>query len=196
MAAMMGQQPALDTPQTARQPQEADPDTQTFEAMVSGLRDHIFGKGEQGIVERLKEASGTNLVQALGEITFALVHEAAKQAEEAGRYLDMDILMGVATEVLDDLADLCNASGISVTDQNKQDALLVSSRLYSQTVDPSDENREAAKADLAEQKRSGEVDRAVEYIQKRGMEEGADPFGVEDGTMTSRPGMMGKKSEE
>lgn len=191
-AQMMGGAPApgLDTAETAAQPQAGDPDTETFETMVAGLRDHVFGKGEEPIVKRMQEADDPGRV--MGEIVFALVSEAAKQAEQAGRELDMDILMGVATELIDDLTELMAAHGVELTDKQREYALLVAQQLHVESSEPSDDDRNIAKQQLAEFKQGGEMDSAVQYVQQRGAEEGADPFGVGE-MQSARPGMMGKE---
>lgn len=178
----------LDTAQTAGQPQEGDPDTVTFETMVAGLREHVFGKGEAAIVERMKSADDPGRV--CGEIVFALVREAAKQAEQAGRELDMDILMGVATELIDDLTELMAAHGIELDDKAREYALMVANQLYVESAQPSDDERNMAKQSLSEMRQSGDVDEAVKYVQQRGAEAGSDPFGVSQ--MPERPGMMAK----
>lgn len=184
MAGMMGQ---LDTAATAKQAQASAPDDEkTYTMMVAGLREHVFGKGEQGIVEACQEAD--DLGRVVGEIVFSLVREAAKQAEEAGAELDMDILMGVATELIDDITELLEAHGIELEQKMREYALLFAQQLYVENHQPSDEEREVAKQELAAAKQDGRVDQAVKYVQQRGMEEGVDPFGVGE---QQRPGMMG-----
>jgi hypothetical protein len=189
--------PGLDTPETAGGPQAADPSEETFVQMVAGLRNHIFGQGEQGIAQRMSEAgdSPDQVARVLGELTFALVWEAAKQAEAAQRELDMDMLMGVATEVIDDISELMTAHGMQITDQMKHDALMYANQIYVENSNPTDEERAAAKQTLADQRQVGEVDKAVSYVQKRGMEAGADPFDVA-GMKGAKPGMMGRDTEE
>lgn len=182
--AIMGE---LDNAQTARQAQAADPDEEMFAMMVSGLREHIFGKGEQGILEAMTNADDPGRV--MGEITFALVREAAHQAEEAGQELVWDVLIGVATEVIDDITEMVSAHGMEITDKHREFALLYAQQLYVEQQQPSKEERQAAQQELAMQKESGEVDQAVQYIQQRGTEEGVDPFGVN----AARPGMMGEE---
>lgn len=181
---MMG----LDTAQTARQPQAADPDEELFVMMVSALRTHIFGKGEQGIVKTMTEADDPGRV--LGEIAFSLVREAAHQAEEAGKELSWDVLIGVATEVIDDITELMAAHGMELGDKEREYALLYAQQLYVDSSDPAPEERQAAQQQLGELQQSGEVDQAVSYVQQRGMEAGVDPFGV---SQMQGGGMMGEE---
>lgn len=188
---MMQGQPQLDTAATANQPQQADPDAVTFTTMVAGLRKHIFGAGEAGIVKAMTEADQPGRV--LGEVVFSLLFEAGKQAQQAGRDLGMDILIGVATEVIDDICELMAAHGMQISDNDKQFALLYAQALYTQKVAGSatPDDRNAAKAMLAQQKQDGSLDTAVSYVQQKGMEAGVDPFGVKQ--MQQRPGMMSGK---
>ena len=175
---MMGGQPPLDTAETARQPQVAggDPDEQTFALMVAGLRNHIFGKGEAGIVKAMQAADDPGRV--CGEIVFALVKEAAEQATKDGRELGMDVLLGVATEVIDDIAELMAAVGQPMDDKQREFALLYAQQLYVESSNPSDDERNMAKQSLAQMHADGSVDQAVSYVQQRGTEAGVDPFGV------------------
>lgn len=176
--------PGLDTAQTAMAPQAGDPDDETFTAIVAGLRAHVFGKGEPGIVEAIKSADDPGRV--MGEMVFALVREAAKQAEAAGKELDMNILMGAATELIDDISDLMQAHGFQLDDQAREYALLYAQQLYVESADPSTEDRRAAQQQLGQYQQSGAVDQTVKYVQMRGMQNGTDPFGVQQ----MKPGMM------
>lgn len=173
----------LDTAATAAQPQAQDPDEEMFVVLSSGLRTYVFGKGEQGIVERMQGADDPGRV--LGELVFALIREAVHQGEGEGREFSWDVLIGVATEVIDDITELMEAHGMELSDQMREYALLYAQQLYVDTYQPSQEERQAAQQQLAGFQQSGEFDTAVSYVQQRGMEAGADPFGVQ-----SMPGGM------
>lgn len=186
MVGMMGK---LDDAKTAKQPQEAgDDEDKTFVTMVAGLREHIFGSGEKGIVQRMMDADDPGRV--CGEIVFALVQEAAHQAEAQQREMSIDMLLGVATEAIDDISELMAAHGKPMDDKQREFALLFAQQLYIEESNPSDQERNAAKQELASMHREGAVDVATEYVQQRGAEAGADPFGV--GQMQDKPGMVGK----
>jgi hypothetical protein len=180
----------LDTAATAGAPQASNQDADTFATMVAGLRKYVFGPGEQGIVQGLMKADDKGRV--LGEMVFSLVQEAAKQAKTSGRELDMDILMGVATELIDDITELLSAQGITIQQKEREYALLYAQQLYVQSYNPTDDDRNAAKAQLAQYQQSGDVNTAVKYVQQRGAEEGTDPFGV-GGMPGGQAAMMGKE---
>lgn len=187
MAGPPSQQPLLDNAATAGGAQQVDPDAVTFTTMVAGLREHVFGNGEAGIVQRMQQADDPGRV--LGEIVFALVHEAATQAEKAGHELSMDILMGVATELIDDVTELLAAHGMQLSPKAREYALLVAQQLYVENSNPDQQERDTAKQALAGLQQDGSVNMAVQYVQQRGTEAGADPFGVQQ----MRPDMMGGK---
>ena len=173
----MAEQQQLDTAQTARQPQASDPQEEYFAAMVAGLRSHIFGKGEGGIAKAVQEADDVGRV--IGELTYAMVSDAAHQLEAKGvRDLDYDMIIGVATEVIDDISELMEALGRPINQQEREYALLYAQQLYVEQQKPSDDMRRAASQDLARLKQDGEVDQAVTYVQKTGVENGTDPFDV------------------
>lgn len=182
----------LDTRATARAPQESDPADDLFGSMVASLRTHIFGKGEQGILRGLREAEDPGRV--CGEMVFAMVQEVAHQAEAKGAELDYDMLIGVATEAIDDITDLAESSGLELSEQEREYALLYAQQLYVENQKPSDDQREAARQDLALMKREGMVDEATKYVQMRGEENGTDPFdvaGMSGGGPARGAGLMG-----
>lgn len=167
----------LDTAATARAPQATDPQEEYFGMLVAALRNHIFGKGEQGIVRAASEADDVGRV--VGEMVYVMVAEAIHQLEAKGvKDLDYDMVLGVATEAIDDIAELLEASGVLFDQQAREYALLYAQDLYVQNQNPSDDQRKAAAQDLAALKQDGAVDQATTYVQKVGMENGTDPFDV------------------
>lgn len=188
-------QQQLDDERSAKQSQVPDNDEVVYEQMVAGLRNHVFGKGEQGIVDRLSSStSAAELTKAIGETTFILVQEAAHQAEENGVEFDIETLMAVATQLIEDISDLMEGHGKPIPEEVAGDAMMMAVQLYVESSNPSDEERAAATQQLAMQREDGSLDEAVTFVQKRGMENGADPFGTEQ--MATRPGMMGQPPSE
>lgn len=182
----------LDTQATARGAQTSDPQEEYFATLVAGLRNHIFGKGEGGIVRQLSQAEDVGRV--LGELTFALVSEGVHQLEAKGvREIEYDMVIGVATEVIDDIAELMEAQGKPIDQQTREYGLLFAQQLYIDNQRPSDDQRKAASQDLAMLKQDGAVDTAVKYVQQTGAENGTDPFDVAgmDGGPKKSAGLMG-----
>ena len=188
---------ALDDPHTAKQPQSVDPQDDLFGKMVSAMRNHIFGKGEGGIMRGLQEGGQENAGRSIGEMVFALLQEISHQVTQHGGELEYDTLIGVATEAIDDIVELAEANGYDVPDEQREFALLYAQQLYVENQDPTDDEREVAKQDLAQLKQGGDVDQATEYVQMRGAQAGADPFDVagmgEGESGGGRPGLMGEQ---
>jgi hypothetical protein len=184
-----GQDTDLDTAATAKRPQVSDPDADTFASMVAGLRKYLFGPGEQGVVDALQHADDPGRV--LGEVVFSLVQEAVKQSKAQNNDMSMDILLGVATELIDDITELMDAHGMQLSQKDREYGLLYAQQLYVQNYNPTDDDREAAKAQLGQFQKNGALDTAVSYVQQRGAEAGADPFGVS--AMPGGADMMGGK---
>lgn len=188
-----GDEAALDTAATAKGPQTKDPQEEYFATLVAGLRNHIFGRGEGGIVRQLAQAEDVGRV--LGELTYALVSEGVHQLEAKGvREIEYDMVMGVATEVIDDISELMEAQGKPIDQQIREYALLFAQQLYIDNQKPSDDQRKAASQDLALLKQGGDVDTAVKYVQQTGAENGTDPFdvaGMDGGAPKKSAGLMG-----
>jgi len=155
--------------------QAADPSTELFESMVSGLREHIFGKGNEDIVGLLKD--GADISDTIGETTYTLVQSAVEQVKASGGELDLDILLGVATQVIDDLIDLAESVGIEVNRDDDPEAALYSAiQAYLMNSNPDEQERASAQQILQQMKDDGDVDEAAGYIAERGRQVGVDPF--------------------
>ncbi len=173
-----------------------DADTDTFETMVAGLIEFIYGKGQKGIARQLKDAK--HLPQAVGMVTLQLVKTAADQASAAGREFDLDMVLGCATEIIDSLFQMARALKLDVGDpeQASTEALFVAIQAYQASTPPGSEEQEAAKAMLAQMQQDGTVDEGVAALQEMGAKAGVDPFAAEEPQQTPlaqgvRAGLMG-----
>lgn len=156
---------------------QLDPDREIFEQIVAGLIKHIFGKGEEGIKAKLRESQ--DLPRDIGSLTFTMVEQATLQAKDAGVELDMDILMGVAAEIIDSLLQLAEAIGLIETaddDDLREESMMSAVEAYITMANPSEEERQAAQQLLDQMSESGEVDEAASVIQQIGKKRGIDPF--------------------
>lgn len=161
--------------------EDIDADAQTVEEMSAGLIKHIFGKGEQGIREKLRTAQ--DIPREVGALAFTLVDAGADQAEKAGREFDIDMLMGVATEVIDSLLQMVEAMGLIESaddDDLREESLMYAIEAYIATGQPSPEDIEAAKMMLSQMADSGDVDEAERQISAMGQKRGMDPFADEE----------------
>lgn len=181
--------PAAPMPQGGMAPNAAPADedappspqeTETFETMVAGLLEYIYPPGSDqpnpGIVQQLREAKDP--AGAAGNVTLLLVQEAAKQAEAAGLEFDMDMLLGVATEVIESLMKLAKASKVKITDDETfmAGALFAAIQGYIASTPPGSEEQDAAKAMLAQMQQAGMVDEGAAELQRLGQKAGVDPF--------------------
>lgn len=157
--------------------QAQDDGQATFEKMTAALIKHIFGAGEQGIREQLQ--SSQDLPKDIGTLAYTLVEQGSKQAAEARVDLDLDIVFGVATEVIDSLMQLAEAIGVleSADDQDvREQSLIYAVNAYLALAKPGPEEREAAMQMLEQLSQSGEVDQAAKTLQEVGKKAGVDPF--------------------
>ena len=165
--------PGTDTSAPAEN-QQGDQDT--FENMVAGLTEFIFGKGKQGIVDQLRASK--DIPQTIGEIAFSLLTEAGKQAEESSTDIDMDILLGVASEVIDSLIRMVDALKIDAPEDDaiREQAMIVAVQSYLSTAKPGSDEQEAAKQVLMQMQSSGTVDEGAAQLKEMGARRGVDPF--------------------
>lgn len=166
------------------QPQGAgvDVDTETFETMVAGLIEHIFGPAEKDMKSMLLNSKDVG--QDIGAATLALVQSAAEQAGQAKRDFDLDMLLGVATEVIDSLMGMAESLGVIESaddDDVRSDALLTAVNGYIATLEPGSEEREAAKQVLQQMMDEGMVGEAESTIAEMGKRRGVDPFAEDEG---------------
>lgn len=173
---------------------ESDPaspaETEAFETMVAGLRDHIFGAAEENIRAKLRQSS--DVPQDIGNMTLPLVMEAGKQAAGAGIDADFEMLIAVAAEVIDDLLEVAEAMGIihEITDDDRQESMLAAIMAYLASADVPPEERQAAQEQLQQMYASGDVDEVAKDVQRLGEKRGVDPF-AQGEQVPPRPQLMG-----
>lgn len=171
---------------------EIDLDTETFETMFSGLVAHIHGPAEKDIVALLKRSK--NLPQDVGAMTMSLVQVAAEQATQAGREFDIEMLLGVATEVIDTIYGIAESIGVIEDAQDEQmlgETLMAAVQLYAQTAEPGSDEQEAAQQALQQMMDDGTFDEARGTIAKMGAKQGVDPFADDDGVAGVDPRASG-----
>jgi hypothetical protein len=189
------QMPPEAAPPMRGAPQNGAPesDEALFEEITAGLTEHIFGKGEQGISQQLLEAQ--DLGDTIGAITMSLVTEGMRQASEAGNELDIDIILGVATEVIDNLIQLADALGVEIQnlEELQKHSLIAAVNDYIMTANPSPEEREAAMFMLQQFEADGAIDEGADELDAMGAqlppEIGQQP--QQQPQQPARPALMG-----
>lgn len=153
---------------------------ETFETMVAGVREYLFGEAEQRVRDQLRKAQ--DLPREIGALTMTMCVEGSRQAQEAGVEVDMDIILGLATEVIDDLLAIAEAMGLieSADDDGlREDSLLAAVEAYLATSNAGPEEREAAMQMLAQMQGDGSMAEAAGTLAERGGARGVDPFADE-----------------
>lgn len=151
-----------------------------YEHIVASLIDYVFGEGETAIADQLRDGAA-DLPATVGRIAFTLTQEAAQQAEGTpeGELIDLDLLLGVVTEMIDNLLQLAAALRLLPDADNetvRTDALAAAVEAYLTVAQPSPEEVEAAQALLAQMQGGGEVEAAAQTLQSLGSARGEDPF--------------------
>jgi hypothetical protein len=167
---------AAEPPAPEASPEAAAMDEETFDTMVAGLLEHLSGKARESTVKRLRDAK--NVAKEAGLMVFHYVKMAAVQAEDAGRELDLDMLLGVATEIAEALMNMAQAAKVKIADPEvfMAEALFTAIQAYTASVPPGSEEQEAAKAMLAEMQADGTVEQGAAALQGLGQKMGVDPF--------------------
>lgn len=149
---------------------------QQFELILAGLLEFIVGKGRAGIEKQIKESK--DVPQVVGQITYTLIEEASKQAQQAGQELDMDVLFGVAAEVIDSLLRMADKLGKDIDPEAaREEAMMSALQAYLMTAKADPEQQEIARQMLAEMQAQGDTEVAAAELQRMGQRAGVDPFG-------------------
>jgi hypothetical protein len=169
-------------------------DAEVVETMVAGLKEHIYGPAEADMVKMLKQSQDVG--QDIGAATLALVQSAADQATQSGIEFDLDMMMGVASEIIDSLLSMAEAVGVieSADDDGlRGDAMMAAVHGYIATLQPGSDEQEAAKQMLQQMQDSGMVAEAEQTVAEMGKRKGIDPFaegapaGVDQGGQPPQP---------
>jgi hypothetical protein len=161
------------------------------DAMIEGLKEHIYGPAENDMVKMLKGSQDVG--QDIGAATLALVQSAAEQATQAGVEFDLDMLMGVASEIIDSLLRMAEAVGViesAEDDGLRGDAMMAAVHGYIATLEPGSDEREAAQQLLQQMQDGGMVAEAEQTVAEMGARKGIDPFaddGVDPGAQPQQP---------
>lgn len=174
-----------------------------FETLLAGLLDWVWGKGRPDIQRQIQQATPDTLPTVIGHITYALIQQGVEQGERAGHDFDTDMLLGVATELIESLEKMAAALNQTF------DAHAVSLQALTQTLndyaeslpDGSDAQREAQQA--MQTLSQGDMDQAAGTLQEIGQRNGVDPFATQDqqgqpsqGSQPAPQGLMGAAQQQ
>lgn len=158
-----------------------------FETMLAGLLDWVWGKGQADIQRQIQQATPDTLGTVIGHITFALVQQGADQGHKAGHDFSMDLLMGVATELIESLEKMAAAMNMQFDAQAVGlQALTQALNDYADSLpDGSDAQREAQEA--LKEVSPQEFDDAQSTLSNIGQRNGVDPFSPAQGQPAAAP---------
>ena len=156
---------------------------------IARLTEHIFGKGEKGIVSQLKGSD--NIAREIGTIALTMAQEAKTQADQAGVMVDPEDLTVIGAYLIESLLELAEAYGLidaGQMDSVREDAMGAAIEAYTMTAEgeASPEEQEAAKQQLEMMRQQGMVDEAAGVFSRMGQRAGQDPFAEEGGSIDSQ----------
>ena len=167
----------------AHPPIQNDPrEAELVEAMIMDSMEYIHGKGSQEIVKALE--TSIDAADVAAAIAYKVVKGVAdKNAGMARIEMDMDMLMGVATEAIDRVGEVAEAAGQIIpgtnTDQFREDTLLRLTVLHGEQLEGEEgftpEQKRAASTDLRDYMSDGGTQKAFDYINGRAKSEGLNP---------------------
>lgn len=156
----------------------ADPQ-KLYETLLAGLLDWVWGKGRPDIQRQIQQATPDTLATIIGHITYALVQQGAEQAHQtkndAG--MDMDMLMGIATEIIESLEKMAAAMNLQFDAQAVSlQALTQALNDYAESLPDGSDAQQEAKDALAQYSQQ-DMDDAAGTLNDIGSRNGVDPFG-------------------
>lgn len=171
-------------------------DRKLFETLLAGLLDWVWGKGKPDIQRQIQQATPDTLPTVIGHVTFALVQQGVEQGEQAGHDFDTEMLLGVATELIESLEKMAGALG------QQFDAKSVSLQALTQVLndyaeslpDGSQAQKEAQEA--MQELSPGDMDQAAGTLSEIGQQNGVDPFAQQGGQGGGDPTQQGVPSQQ
>jgi hypothetical protein len=135
MEDVMGPEPVDEMP-------EITPEEEGQVDMILGqILDFIWDSGYETIVKKLRDGQ-SNLPEAMGHIAGQMVNREVQAASKGGVEVSRDILIGIANEVINALAEVADHEGIMKTKSEDQqqkeqgEALIYAVQKYGELGDP------------------------------------------------------------
>jgi len=129
-------------PQSTDELPEITPDEEgQVDALLGTMLDFVWGDGYDNIVKKLRSGQD-NLEQALGTIAGQMVNKEVNAATQEGVEISRDILIGVAGELINALAEIALHEGIMYKgneesqEQLQGEALIYAVERYGELGDP------------------------------------------------------------
>ena len=133
--------------------------------LVSQVEKHIHGPQREQILSQLEQ---NPTADALAEVTYKTIMGIDKQAADRGAAVDIDVLLGVATETIDMLIEIMQAMGIELNvDEMREETLLKLVMLHMQAVEGDPEEKAAAEELLVALTADGTMESSMRHISEK-----------------------------
>lgn len=147
-----------------------------YETLLAGLLDWVWGKGQADIQRQLQQATPDTLATVIGHIVYALVQQGAEQGHAAGHDFDMDMLLGVATELIESLEKMAGAMNMQFDAQAVAlQALTQALNDYADSLPDGSQAQQDAREAL-KQLSQQDLNDAGSTLSEIGQRNGVDPF--------------------
>ncbi len=134
-------------------------------SLVSQVEKYIHGPAREQIITQIEQ---NPTADTLAEITYSTIIGIDQQSVERGSPVDIDVLMGVATETIDLLVEIMEAMGVQMNpDEIREETLLKIVMLHMQAVENDPEEKAAAEQLLATLAEDGTLEQSMQYIEQR-----------------------------
>ena len=138
---------------------------QLVDSLITQVEQHIHGQAREDILARLSE---NPTADTMAEVTHTTIMEMDRQAADRGAPLDIDVLMGVATETIDMLIEILEAMGVKVNvEEMREETLLKTVMLHMKHVEGDPEQKAAAEELLIALSADGTMEQSMMHINKK-----------------------------
>ena len=138
---------------------------QLVDSLNQQVEAHLHGPGREEVLQRLEQDPSADTI---AQVTYDLIMAMDSQANQRGTPLDLDVLMGVATETIDILVEIVQAMGSKAKpDELREESLLKIVLLHMKAVEGDPEQTAAAQEMLAALTEDGTMQQSMDYINNR-----------------------------
>lgn len=149
-----------------------------YETLLAGLLEWVWGKGKPDIQRQIQQATPDTLATVIGHVTYALVQQGAEQAHQTKNDdgMDMDMLLGIATEVIESLMKMAAAMNLQFDAKAVSlQALTQALNDYAESLPDGSQAQQQAQEALKELSQD-DMNQAAGTLNEIGQSNGVDPF--------------------
>lgn len=147
---------------------------QTVQAIVDEITNYIHGPARDHIISTFTNEQG-DIAETIAAMSYRIVRESIDKVEGQGP-VDIDIVLGVATETIDLLLEILDALGVKYDpEEMREDTLLRMTALHMEQVGNDPEQKAIAQAALEEMMVDGSYQEAMGAAEGMMRKHGVDP---------------------